>query len=73
VTNTTRTSWDVYSPRAVDTEPYDAELEPYLELFQKPLTRRKSQFTIKELDAMCKDPLHSPKLIRYLIERIKRM
>jgi hypothetical protein len=52
---------------------YDAEMEPYMSLFSKPLTNRKSEFTRNELDVMCKDPLHSPRLIRYLIDFIKEM
>jgi hypothetical protein len=52
---------------------YDAEMEPYLSLFLKPLTSKRSEFSKQELEDMCKDPLHSPKLIRYLIDFVKEM
>jgi hypothetical protein len=57
----------------VSSPAYDAELEPYVSLFVKPLTSKKSLFSKQELEVMCKDPLHSPKLIRYLIDVIKKM
>ena len=71
MTNSNRTTWGAYSPIAPQV--YDAELEPYKSLFVKPLTRRKSRFTKHELEVMCKDPRHSPQLIRYLIDVITRM
>jgi len=73
VNNSTRTTWVSYSPKVVSSPAYDAELEPYLSLFVKPLTSKKSLFSKQELEVMCKDPLHSPKLIRYLIDVIKKM
>jgi hypothetical protein len=57
----------------VSSPAYDAELEAYVSLFVKPLTSKKSLFSKQELEVMCKDPLHSPKLIRYLIDVIKKM
>jgi hypothetical protein len=50
---------------------YEADLEPYASLFLKPFSSNKSLFTRKELETMCKDPLHSPRLIIYLIEMVK--
>jgi hypothetical protein len=51
----------------------DADLEPYKTLFLKPLTSNKSAFSKYELEVMCKDPMHSPKLIMYLIDFVKNM
>jgi len=48
-------------------------MEPYLSLFLKPFTRKKSEFSKQELEVMCQDPLHSPRLIRYLIDFVKKM
>jgi hypothetical protein len=62
-----------YYPEVKGTRAYDAELEPFASLFLKPMTRKKSAFTKKELEVMCKDPMHSPRLIMYLIEFIKNM
>ena len=60
---------------AVGTDTYedDPELEPYKALFQKPLTSRKCQFSKRELQGMCMDPMHSPRLITYLINFVKAM
>jgi len=44
-----------------------------MSLFLKPSTGKKSKFTKNELEMMCKDPLHSPRLIRYLIDFFKEM
>lgn len=52
---------------------YDAEMEPYLSLFLKPLTKKKCKFSNQELQEMCKDPRHSPRLIRYLIDIVKEI
>jgi hypothetical protein len=52
---------------------YDADLEPYASLFLKPLTNKKSAFSKQDLEVMCKDPLHSPRLILYLINFFKQM
>ena len=73
MTNSTRTTWGRYSPNVRSSQAYDAEMEPYLSLFLKPLTSKKSAFSKHELEVMCKDPLHSPKLIRYLIDFVKKM
>jgi hypothetical protein len=51
----------------------DADLKPFASLFLKPLTQNKSVFSKKELELMCKDPMHSPRLILYLIDFIKGM
>jgi hypothetical protein len=52
---------------------YDADLEPFAPLFLKPMTRKKSAFSKKELEVMCNDPMHSPRLIMYLIDFFKNM
>ncbi len=52
---------------------YDDDLEPYASLFLKPLTNKKCAFTKPDLEAMCRDPLHSPRLILYLINFLKHM
>ena len=68
-----RTTVHGYSPNMVSSQAYDADMEPYLSLFLKPLTRKKSVFSKQELEEMCQDPLHSPRLIRYLIDFVKKM
>ncbi len=60
-----------YFPEVHSTLAYDEDLEPYSSLFLKPFATNKCMFTRKELEQMCKDPLHSPKLIVYLIEIIR--
>ena len=62
-----------YLPKVRDAKQLDADLEPFASLFLKPLTDKKSLFSRKELEAMCKDPLHSPRLILYLIDCVKAM
>jgi hypothetical protein len=62
-----------YYPQAAEAEDYDDDLAPYASLFLKPFARRKCEFSISELEMMCKDPLHSPRLILYLIDFFKRM
>jgi hypothetical protein len=52
---------------------FDAEMQPFMPLFVKSLTRRKCKFSKDELVMMCKDPLHSPRLILYLIDFIKKI
>lgn len=47
------------------------DLAPYASLFLKPFATNKCLFSRGELERMCKDPLHSPKLIIYLIEMVK--
>jgi hypothetical protein len=49
------------------------DLQPYLALFIKPMNRRKSRFSKKELEVMCRDPRHSPRLIHYLIDFVRDM
>lgn len=49
----------------------DDDLAPYASLFLKPFATNKSVFSRKELESMCKDPLHSPRLIIYLIDMVK--
>jgi hypothetical protein len=56
-----------------DTETIEEDLQPYLSLFVKPMTNKKSKFTNQELKRMCKDPLHSPRLIHYLICFVRDM
>jgi hypothetical protein len=58
-----------YYPKGAQS--YDADLEPYASLFLKPFASNKCLFTRKELEVMCKDPMHSPRLIVYLIEILK--
>jgi hypothetical protein len=73
MTNAMRTATRGYSRRVTSSQAYDAEMEPYLSLFIKPLSNQKSNFTKQDLEVMCKDPLHSPRLIRYLIDFVKKM
>ncbi len=54
-------------------QPYEDDLEPYASLFLKPLTNKKCAFSKPDLEAMCRDPLHSPQLILYLINFFKHM
>jgi len=51
----------------------DADLEPYASLFLKPLTNKKCAFSKPDLEIMCRDPLHSRRLIMYLINFVKHM
>jgi len=69
--NTVTTLRSGYYPGVKETDLYDADLEPYTSLFLKPFATNKSLFTRRELEVMCKDPLHSPRLIVYLIEIVK--
>ena len=71
--NTVRTTKQDYSAKRIGSRTHDAEMEPYLSLFLKPLTNKKSVFSKQELEVMCKDPLHSPRLIQYLIDFVKEM
>ncbi len=73
MTNSTRLTNQDYATKWAGTQTYDADLEPYMSLFLKPSTGRKSKFTKNELEMMCKDPLHSPRLIKYLIDFFKEM
>jgi len=61
-----------YKPQK-DAPIYEADLEPYASLFLKPLTSKKCAFSKRELEVMCQDPLHSPRLILYLINFFKHM
>ncbi|OGO25664.1 MAG: hypothetical protein A2136_01710 [Chloroflexi bacterium RBG_16_54_11] len=69
---TKRTTKPVYSHNEMDTE-VEEDLKPYLSLFLKPLTSKKSKFPKPELEVMCQDPLHSPGLILYLIDFVRKM
>jgi hypothetical protein len=62
-----------FSSDDIATQAYEDDMGPYLSLFVKPLNNKKSEFSKHELAVMCKDPLHSPRLIRYLIEFVKAM
>ncbi|MGE5123541.1 MAG: hypothetical protein ACM3H7_03425 [Acidobacteriaceae bacterium] len=62
-----------YTTRRRTSGAYDPELEPYMSLFMKPFSRKKCEFTRHELELMCRDPQHSPRLIRYLIDFVKGM
>jgi len=73
VTNTVTTIRPVYYSKVKGAHSYDADLEPYASLFLKPLTHKKSEFSKNDLEVMCKDPLHSPRLILYLIAFFKQM
>ncbi len=61
-----------YQP-ASDIDELEEDLKPYASLFLKPLTSRKCVFSKPELEVMCQDPLHSPRLILYLINFFKHM
>lgn len=71
--NTGTTVRPVYYSELKGVQSSDADLEPYASLFLKPLTDKKSVFSKQELEVMCKDPLHSPRLILYLIDFVKEM
>jgi hypothetical protein len=73
VTNPVATTRKVFSPNGIGSWTCDDDLEPYLSLFQKPLTNKKSEFSKQELEVMCRDPLHSPRLIHYLIDFVKEL
>jgi hypothetical protein len=73
VTNSVATVRSGYYIDVKSPDIYDAELEPFASLFLKPMTSKKSAFTKKELEEMCMDPTHSPRLIMYLIDFIKAM
>lgn len=71
--NSTNTIRKNYATDYVYTENVEEDLQPYLSLFMKPLNKRKSAFSKKELQVMCSDPMHSPRLILYLIDFVKEM
>jgi len=71
MTNTVPVMMIGYYPEVESANPSDEDLEPYATLFLKPFAHNKSLFSRKELEIMCKDPLHSPRLIIYLIEMVK--
>jgi hypothetical protein len=56
-----------------ETPAYDTDLEPFASLFLKPLTNKKCAFSKQDLEVMCRDPLHSRRLILYLINFVKHM
>jgi hypothetical protein len=71
VSNTGTAVRSGYYRKTPGAQSYDADLEPYASLFLKPFASNKSLFSRKELEVMCKDPMHSPRLIVYLIEILK--
>jgi hypothetical protein len=73
MTDTYPTIRSDYYPKVVETSEYDDDLAPYASLFLKPFARKKCEFSKSELEVMCRDPLHSPRLILYLIDFFKRM
>jgi len=62
-----------YYKQPKDTSMYEVDLEPYASLFLKPLTSKKCAFSKQDLEVMCQNPLHSPRLILYLINFFKQM
>jgi len=73
VNNTVTTIRPGYYSKVKGSQSADAELEPYSSLFLKPFAKKKCEFSKMELEVMCKDPLHSPRLILYLIDFVKGM
>ncbi len=71
MSNTVTAQRSGYYPGVKGAQRYDDDLEPYAALFLKPFATNKSLFSRKELEVMCKDPMHSPRLIVYLIEILK--
>ena len=62
-----------YYEQADDDLEYEDDMEHYASLFLKPMNSKKCAFAKRELEAMCQDPLHSPQLIRYLINFFKHL
>lgn len=62
-----------YYTHPTETTELEADLRPYASLFLKPLTSKRSAFSKHDLEQMCRDPLHSPQLIVYLINFFKHM
>jgi hypothetical protein len=73
VTNTIPITRSGYYRKINIAQSNDDDLAPYATLFLKPLTSRKSAFSKQDLELMCRDPLHSPRLILYLINFFKQM
>lgn len=73
MTNTVAAVRSGYFREVKGSRKYDGDLEPYATLFLKPMNHKKCAFTKKELEVMCNDPMHSPRLIMYLIEFIRNM
>ncbi len=73
MTNTVPVSRPAYYRRSTPPHDLEDDLKPYASLFLKPLTSKKSAFTKQELEVMCRDPRHSPRLIMYLINFFKHM
>lgn len=74
MTNTVTLTRPGYYPEVQEVQEaqgYEDDLAPYAALFLKPFTHKKCAFSKRELAAMCKDPMHSRKLILYLIQAIK--
>jgi hypothetical protein len=62
-----------YYQRTNEDLEYEDDLKPFASLFLKPLTSKKCAFSRQELELMCSDPLHSRRLILYLINFLKHM
>jgi hypothetical protein len=62
-----------YYQQTKEIQGYEDDLKPFASLFLKPLTSKKCVFSRQELELMCSDPLHSPRLILYLINFFKHM
>lgn len=73
IPNIATTSRRGFYARPIETQPEDADLAPYASLFLKPFTSKKCAFSMNDLQVMCADPLHSPRLILYLINFFKHM
>jgi hypothetical protein len=71
--STATTARSRYYPEVTVAPDDDDDLAPYAALFLKPFATNKCMFSRRELEKMCKDPLHSPKLIMYLIEMVKEL
>ncbi len=73
MTNSISVPRTAYYRRSRPQQDLDDDLKPYASLFLKPLTSKKSAFSKQELEVMCRDPRHSPRLILYLINFFKHM
>jgi len=61
------------SPSKKDVRTYDAETQRLMSLRLIAAPNPNDDLTDAELEAMCKDPRHSPELIQQLIEFVKGM
>ena len=73
MTNTIPITRSGYYRKINNAQSNEDDLAPYATLFLKPLTSKKSVFSKQDLELMCRDPLHSPRLILYLINFFKQM